>query len=104
MKQLGAFPLPVEILEFGLAATVDMIDAAARNAGCEGRAVLRKGAGGKPFRTDSGHLIVDCAFGSIADAALLATLLDSIPGVVGHGLFIGVADEAVLAGPSGVTS
>ena len=51
----------------------------------------------------AGILIVDCAFGSIPDAELLADLLDIVPGVVEHGLFIGIADEAVLAGPSGVT-
>ena len=65
--------------------------------------MLRRGADGEPFRTDGGHLIADCAFGSIPDAELLADLLDIVPGVVEHGLFIGIADEAVLAGPSGLT-
>ncbi len=103
VERLGAFPLPVEIVDFGLAATIAMIEAAAIDAECEGKIVLRRRPDGEPFRTDGGHLIVDCAFGSIEDAELLADLLDIVPGVVEHGLFIGIADEAVLAGPSGVT-
>jgi ribose 5-phosphate isomerase A len=103
VERLGAFPLPVEIAGFGLAATLAMIEAAAADAECEGKISLRRGANGEPFRTDGGHLIADCAFGSIPDAELLADLLDIVPGVVEHGLFIGIADEAVLAGPSGLT-
>jgi len=103
VERLGAFPLPVEIVDFGLAATLAMIEAAATDAECAGKIALRHGPGGEPFRTDGGHLIVDCAFGSIPDADLLADLLDIVPGVVEHGLFIGIADEAVLAGPSGIT-
>lgn len=103
VERLGAFPLPVEIVDFGLGATLAMIEAAAADAECEGKISLRRGANGDPFRTDSGHLIADCAFGSIPDAELLADLLDIVPGVVEHGLFIGIADEAVLAGPSGLT-
>jgi len=103
VERLGAFPLPVEIVGFGLAATLSMIEAAAADAECEGKISLRRGANGEPFRTDGGHLIADCAFGSIPDAELLADLLDIVPGVVEHGLFIGIADEAILAGPSGLT-
>ena len=103
VERLGAFPLPVEIVDFGLGATLAMIEAAAADAECEGKISLRRGANGEPFRTDGGHLIADCAFGSIPDAELLADLLDIVPGVVEHGLFIGIADEAVLAGPSGLT-
>jgi ribose 5-phosphate isomerase A len=103
VERLGAFPLPVEIVDFGLAATLSMIESAAADAECEGKISLRRGANGEPFRTDGGHLIADCAFGGIPDAELLADLLDIVPGVVEHGLFIGIADEAVLAGPSGLT-
>jgi ribose 5-phosphate isomerase A len=102
VQQLGAFPLPVEIVDFGLAATLAMIESAAADAECAGSIVVRHTANGEPFRTDNGHLIVDCAFGEIPDAELLADLLDIVPGVVEHGLFIGIADEAFLAGPSGV--
>ena len=103
VERLGAFPLPVEIVYFGLAATLAMIEAAANDAECAGSIVLRRGSNGGPFRTDGGNLIVDCAFGAIPDPELLADLLDIVPGVVEHGLFIGIADEAVLAGPSGLT-
>jgi ribose 5-phosphate isomerase A len=103
VEQLGAFPLPVEIVDFGLAATLAMIDAHARDAKCEGRLIVRRTAGGEQFRTDGGHLIVDCSFGEIPDPELLADMLDIIPGVVEHGLFIGIADEVFLAGASGVT-
>ena len=102
VMQLGAFPLPIEIVDFGLAATISMIEAAANDAECAGRIDLRRGRDGGLFRTDSGHLIVDCSFGAIPDAELLADLLDIVPGVVEHGLFIGIADEAILAGPSGL--
>ena len=103
VERLGAFPLPVEITDFGLAATLAMIEASAAEAECRGTIAIRRGGGGELFRTDGGHLIVDCAFGSIPNVELLADLLDIIPGVMEHGLFIDIADEAVLAGPSGVT-
>jgi len=103
VEQLGAFPLPIEVVDFGLAATILMVEAAAENAGCKGVISLRRDQRGEPFRTDSGHLILDCAFGVIPDAELLAEMLPIIPAVVDHGLFIGLADEAILAGPEGVT-
>jgi ribose 5-phosphate isomerase A len=102
VDRLGAFPLPVEVVDFGLAATLAMIETAAGDADCAGSVKLRRATNGEFFRTDGGHLIVDCAFGDIPDAELLAEMLDMIPGVVEHGLFIGIADEAYLAGPSGL--
>ncbi len=102
VEQLGAFPLPVEIVDFGLAATLAMIETAATDADCEGKIDLRRDKSGGLFRTDGGHLIVDCAFGAIPDVELLADMLDIIPGVAEHGLFIGIADEAILGGPEGV--
>jgi ribose 5-phosphate isomerase A len=102
VERLGAFPLPVEIVDFGLAATLAMIESAAADAECAGSIHLRQNDVGEPFRTENGHLIVDCAFGEIPDAELFADLLDMVPGVVEHGLFIGIADEAFLAGPAGV--
>jgi ribose 5-phosphate isomerase A len=80
-----------------------MIETAAADADCEGSLTLRRGANGDPFRTDGGHFLVDCAFGEIPDPELLADMLDIIPGVVEHGLFIGIADEVFLAGPAGLT-
>jgi ribose 5-phosphate isomerase A len=104
VDKLGAFPLPVEIVPFGAAATVVMIEAAAEDAGCKGPIRVRAQADGHPFVTDSGHWIADCAFGSIPDAELLADVLALIPGVVEHGLFLSVADEAYIAGPEGMTT
>ena len=100
---LGAFPLPVEIVRFGLTATRNLIEALATEAGCTGELTLRGTATGEPFNTDSGHLILDCAFGRIADPEALDAALKQVPGVVEHGLFLGIADAAILAGPDGVT-
>ena len=99
---LGRFPLPVEVIPFGLAATQRaMADAFAR-AGVSGQMVLRKGPDGHVFVTDGGHWIVDVRLGEIQDAPLLAGLLSAIPGVVEHGLFIGLASTAILAGAQGI--
>jgi ribose 5-phosphate isomerase A len=102
VEQLGAFPLPVEIVQFGARATMRMIEAAAQDVGSRGAITLRKSAGGDNFVTDGGNFIVDCAFGPILDAEGLGDVLEMIPGVVEHGLFVGIADLAILAGPDGV--
>ncbi len=102
VSQLGAFPLPIEIVDFGLAATLAMIETAAEDAGCQGEVKLRHTASGDLYRTDGGHLIADCAFRAIPDVEILADLLDIVPGVVEHGLFLGIADDVILAGPEGV--
>jgi ribose 5-phosphate isomerase A len=102
VRQLGAFPLPVEIIDFGLAATLGMIETAAEDAGCKGEIKLRRNGSGELYRTDGGHLIADCAFGAIPDVETLADLLDIVPGVMEHGLFLGIADDVFLAGPEGV--
>jgi ribose 5-phosphate isomerase A len=99
---LGRFPLPVEVVRFGLAATRNMVEVLAADAGCEGEIKLRLAADGKPFETDGGNLILDCAFGQIADPEALEDALKLIPGVVESGLFLGIADTAVIAGPDGV--
>jgi len=98
----GRFPLPVEVVPFGLGATRRAIEAAAAAVGCAGPALLRRAKDGHAFVTDSGHWILDAAFERIADPKSLAERLDGITGVVEHGLFIGLAHAAVLAGSSGV--
>jgi ribose 5-phosphate isomerase A len=65
------------------------------------RAVLRKGAGGAPFVTDGGNYILDCPCETIGDADALAPALAVIPGVVEHGLFIGMADTVILGKAAG---
>ena len=99
---LGRFPLPIEVVPFGLAATRQAIEAAAAAAGAPGQAVLRRDKNGHAFVTDSGHWILDAALNRIADPKSLADRLSAIPGVVEHGLFIGLAQAAILAGPGGV--
>jgi ribose 5-phosphate isomerase A len=99
---LGRFPLPVEVVPFGLAATCRMIEAAIREAGCAGPLLLRRDKAGHPFVTDGGHFIVDAALGEIPDPARLASRLAAVPGVVEHGLFIGLVRIAIIAGIEGV--
>jgi ribose 5-phosphate isomerase A len=86
VKTLGRFPLPVEVVRFGFAATRRMVEA----------------KDGAPFLTDQGNYILDCAFGSIQEPEVLAFALKRVPGVVEHGLFLGVADLAIVATPDGV--
>jgi ribose 5-phosphate isomerase A len=102
VKTLGRFPLPVEVIPFGLAATRRAMERAFAQSGVSGQMVVRKGGDGHAFVTDGGHWIVDAHLGQITDAPRLAELLNSIPGVVEHGLFIGLACTAVLAGPQGI--
>jgi len=99
---LGRFPLPIEVMPFGLAATRRAVEAAAAAAGCPGRTMLRQGRDGHAFVTDGGHWILDAAFGRIADPRSLAERLDGIAGVVEHGLFVGLAHAVVIAGSDGV--
>ncbi|MGA2128434.1 MAG: ribose-5-phosphate isomerase RpiA [Xanthobacteraceae bacterium] len=99
---LGRFPLPVEVVAFGLAATRRKVEAAAAASGAPGPAVLRRTKDGHPLVTDGGHLILDAMLERIAEPRLLADRLAAIPGVVEHGLFIGLAQAAVIAGPDGV--
>ena len=97
---LGRFPLPVEVTPFGVTATQSMIIGLASDAGCEGDVVLRKDASGAPYKTDGGNLIYDCHFTRIPEPEVLCEALQMIPGVVEHGLFIGLADVAIIAGPN----
>jgi len=92
----GKFAVPIEVVRFGWKSTSQRIAAL----GCE--PVLRKDAGGKVFVTDEQHYILDCKFGLIPDSAKLAAAIKGITGVVEHGLFIGMAAEALVAGSSGV--
>jgi ribose 5-phosphate isomerase A len=101
VKTLGKFPLPVEIVRFGAKATLNMIADAAYDANCEGEIALRR-MNGEFFITDSGNYIADCAFGEIGEPEALGDVLEMIPGVVEHGLFIGIADMAIVARPTGV--
>ncbi len=87
---LGKFPLPVEIIEFARAVIEKKI--AALGATTQ----LRTKSDGQLFVTDNGNHILDCNFGKIADPAALALALSNIPGIVEHGLFIGLAKLALV--------
>jgi len=102
VEPLGRFPLPIEVVPFGLAATQRALAGAFARVGVSGQMVVRKGADGHVFVTDGGHWIVDVRLGEIQDAPRLAGLLSAIPGVVEHGLFIGLASTAILAGAQGI--
>jgi len=99
---LGRFPLPIEIVPFGLGVTRAAVEAAARDCGAPGPAKLRMGQSGHPFVTDGGHWLLDAALERIVDPGCLATRLNAIPGVVEQGLFIGMATTVILAGVDGV--
>jgi ribose 5-phosphate isomerase A len=99
---LGRFALPIEIAPFGATATRRKVEALVADLGCPGPAIMRKGQNGHAFVTDGGHWLLDAQLQRIADPRALATRLSAIPGVMEHGLFIGLAQAAILAGPDGV--
>ena len=102
VEVLGRFPLPVEVTPFGLAATLKMVRDLAADCGCEGEIVPRKQADGSVFITDNGNYILDCSFGAIDEPEALDDALKLVPGVVETGLFLGIADIGIVAGPKGV--
>jgi ribose 5-phosphate isomerase A len=88
--------VPVEVIPFGWryqAAFIEQLGAVAK---------LRLNSGGTPYETDQGNLILDCNFGPIEDPAELAALLNQQAGIAEHGLFIGLTDDLVIAGESGI--
>ncbi len=89
-------PLPVEVVRFGAEAHLPFL----RSLGCAPQP--RRGAGGAWARTDEGHAIIDCRFDGIAEPEALHRRLKLRTGVVETGLFLGLADAAVLAGPNRV--
>jgi ribose 5-phosphate isomerase A len=88
-------PVPVEVLPFGLEAASRDLEAL----GC--RPVLRL-SGGRPVTTDNGHHLLDCHFSHPFDPQEVALAISQIPGVLGHGLFLGLAHLAYLASDDGV--
>ena len=107
VAQLGAFPLPVEIDQAHWPLTVTAVRGALAECGFPGANIALRGAAsgqvGVGFVTDGGHYVLDCALGRIDEPAALEQALQLIPGVVETGLFLGMADEVILAGPDGVT-
>jgi ribose 5-phosphate isomerase A len=92
VQVLGKFPLPVEVVPFAEALLINRV------ASLGASVVLRRDRTGRPFVTDEGHHVIDCSFGKISDPHRLAGELDRMTGVVEHGLFLGLADIALIGG------
>jgi ribose 5-phosphate isomerase A len=96
VKVLGArFLLPVEVLPFGLRQTTARVAAT----GCKPQ--LRRTPAGEPLVTDNGNWILDCKYAGIPEPAALQAQLDALPGVVEHGLFVGMAGRVFVAAATG---
>ncbi|MFY9947549.1 MAG: ribose-5-phosphate isomerase RpiA [Candidatus Sulfotelmatobacter sp.] len=93
---LGKFPLPVEVVKFAKALVKKRIEALGA------QVEMRHNADGKPFLTDENNYILDCHFGQIRGADGLANKLSDMPGIVEHGLFIGMASVVLVANGSEV--
>jgi ribose 5-phosphate isomerase A len=102
VAQLGRFPLPIEVVPFGLGATRRAIAEALERIGFSPDLRLRTGPEGGPFLTDGGHFILDAHLQRIADPEGVSAALAAIPGVVDHGLFLGLATGAILATEKGL--
>jgi ribose 5-phosphate isomerase A len=98
---LGKFPLPIEVVAFGHTTTaLRLCDALTEcDIGVAPRLRMRDG---KPVLTDGGNVIYDAACGRIEDPAPLAAALKSVTGVVDHGLFLDLADLALVGTDDGV--
>jgi ribose 5-phosphate isomerase A len=99
---LGRFKLPVEVTPFGFSATRLAVEKAIGALQRPGPLSLRQGKDGHPFVTDGGHWIIDAALERIDDPKAMAHALSGIPGVMEHGLFIGLAQMAIIGGPDGI--
>mgnify|MGYP002713072538 CR=1 FL=1 len=102
VASLGGCPLPLEIVRFGTRAVVLAVEKEIRAIGLDGAIMQRKAKDGSMFVSDNGNYVFDCQVRSIPDPAQLARTLEAVPGLVEHGLFIGLAGIAVVAGPEGV--
>jgi len=103
VTRLGTFPLPVEVIPFAHGTTRERIRRAAAALGYGDLSCVLRIKDAQPYRTDNGNVIYDCHFAKIMDAPALAAALSPIPGVVEHGLFVGMASALVIAGSGGVS-
>ena len=95
VERLGRFPLPVEVIPFAASPVKVQLEKIGA------QPVLRSTHDGSPYITDEGNYIFDCHYGEIMDPAGVADAIKSMTGVVEHGLFLGLASVAIIAGPSG---
>lgn len=101
VNALGKYPLPVEVVPFGVNATAWKIERALKICDLKGKMQLRL-KDGKPFVTDSGNAIIDVTIGHIPEPRRLDNLIKSIPGVVDHGLFIDICGIIMMGTDDGV--
>ena len=101
VQRLGRFPLPVEIIPFSWRSTERQLQNLFKKAGYDDVRIDVRGSREKPLITDSGHYLLDCHLQEIADPEFLADHLNQIPGVVEHGLFLGIATDAAVGKPDG---
>ena len=103
-ERLGKFPLPVEVTPFGYTITAKLVyDVLAASGIDRPRVELRSLSNGELVVTDGGNHILDCHCGRIPDAEALAARLSNVPGVVEHGLFIGLARTVIIGNENGAT-
>jgi ribose 5-phosphate isomerase A len=102
VPRLGRFPLPVEIVEFGHKSTAGRLAAAFAALGYADVKMTLRSKDGAVFKTDSGNVLYDCAFGVIQSAPKLSAAIRAVPGVVEDGLFVGIATTMLIAGPGEV--
>ena len=100
VKKLGKFPLPVEIVALGVKATAWKLERVFKMVDLAPQMTLRV-KDGKPFRTDMGNLIIDCACGELKQPDRLEVMLNNLPGVVNNGLFVGMASIALIGKADG---
>ena len=104
VERLGKFPLPVEVTPFGYTITAKLVyDVLAASGIDRPRVELRSLSNGELVVTDGGNHILDCHCGRIPDAEALAARLSTVPGVVEHGLFIGLARTVIIGNENGAT-
>jgi len=103
VARLGKFPLPVEVVAFGHKSSAARLKAALATAGYPQAPLTLRQRDGAVFKTDSGNAIYDIAFGAIEDAPKLSAAISAVPGVVEHGLFIGIATTLLIAGAETVS-
>lgn len=103
VAELGAFPLPVEVVRYGWPMTRDAIAAALSGMDVDGHGITLREAADGPLVTDEGHHILDLHLGRIGNAPALARALNALPGVVEHGLFIDIASAVVIGHADGRT-
>lgn len=96
VERLGAFPLPVEVIPFGLQTSQALIEETLVSMDVMGRQTTLRMNGDKPFYTDEGNHILDLHLGRIGNARQLAMVLNQIPGVVENGLFIDICDKVII--------